>query len=467
MICKMCNKEFKDLFSLSNHIKKHTINKNEYYDKYIKNENEGICLKCKNKTNFISISKGYLKYCSYNCSNSSEEVKDKKEKSYLKKYNVNNILKSKEIKDKIKLTIKEKYNVNNISKSEIVKNKKLNNSIIKYGVNHPNKRKEYSDNLKIKILPKIFKVLEKENLELLSEYKLSQSLIKVRCKKCNNIFNTRYFNLEQGYGKCSICYPKQRSISEIELANYIKSLNIEIIENDKTVLKNNKELDIYIKSSNIAIEFNGLYYHYKNTNKNKNYHLNKYLECRSKNIYLIQIFEDEWIYKKDQVKEYLKSILNNNYIDNKSFIIKNITLIEKNAFLEKYSINGIDTSDIYLGLFIDNVILSVLTLKEFNKFYKISRFCSYNINLDKSFSILLKHFKEGYKRKDIVYYLDNRFYNMDMFFRSEFEVVKNIDPIYWYINNSKRIFRFNILKYKTKKMFKIYDCGYTKLILKS
>lgn len=68
--CKICEKEFKSLIGLSKHLSPiHQISSNEYYDKYLKKEKEGICQcdNCLNKTNFISLINGYTKYCSNKC----------------------------------------------------------------------------------------------------------------------------------------------------------------------------------------------------------------------------------------------------------------------------------------------------------------------------------------------------------------------------------------------------------------
>ena len=45
---------------------------------------------------------------------------------------------------------------------------------------------------------------------------------------------------------------------------------------------------------NIAIEYDGLYWHTEKHGKDKNYHYNKMLECNKKGIGLIQIFDDEY-----------------------------------------------------------------------------------------------------------------------------------------------------------------------------
>lgn len=74
MKCPICD-EYYD--RIEAHICTHDLKVREFYDEYILENNDDICDYCEeNKTNFISINKGYKKYCSH-C-NQSKEVKMKK-----------------------------------------------------------------------------------------------------------------------------------------------------------------------------------------------------------------------------------------------------------------------------------------------------------------------------------------------------------------------------------------------------
>ena len=66
-ICNECGDLFNIAENLGKHIKYHNMTNKEYYDKWIKKENEGICSVCKSDTVFIGIQAGYRKYCSLKC----------------------------------------------------------------------------------------------------------------------------------------------------------------------------------------------------------------------------------------------------------------------------------------------------------------------------------------------------------------------------------------------------------------
>lgn len=64
--CKICGKEFNGFVGLSVHLTKEhkdIITKKEYYDKFLKKENEGKCHFCENEAIFKDIIKGYHKIC--------------------------------------------------------------------------------------------------------------------------------------------------------------------------------------------------------------------------------------------------------------------------------------------------------------------------------------------------------------------------------------------------------------------
>lgn len=101
---------------------------------------------------------------------------------------------------------------------------------------------------------------------------------------------------------------KFTSKAEMEIKDFIQSLGIECGKN-RSVL-DGKELDIFIPSHNLAIEFNGNIWHTETFgHKPKDYHINKLNACNAKGIKLIQIFEDEYEYHKTSFK-----IINSNDI---------------------------------------------------------------------------------------------------------------------------------------------------------
>lgn len=137
-------------------------------------------------------------------------------------------------------------------------------------------------------------------------YQHSAVKIKIRCRECDHIFEQIPHSHLQGHGcpKCSILLKKSKG--EIELTEYIKSIYFEeIMENTRDFL-GGKELDIYLPDIQLAIEYNGNYWHALYEENDPGYHENKRKTCKEVNIKLIEIWENDWKKNKDQIKESLK-----------------------------------------------------------------------------------------------------------------------------------------------------------------
>jgi hypothetical protein len=72
MKCEICGKEFKNYKTLGRHLRTHKITSKEYYNKFFKKKDEGVCPVCRKETSFINLRKGYCKFCSNECANSKE-----------------------------------------------------------------------------------------------------------------------------------------------------------------------------------------------------------------------------------------------------------------------------------------------------------------------------------------------------------------------------------------------------------
>ncbi len=532
--CEICEKELKNLNSLSKHIKIHKITHQEYYSKYIKLPGEGLCKECGSKTTYMNMKEGFRKYCHDPCPTPQETNKVLKE-SMKKKYNVDNISKLDWVKEKKKKTaiknygslkaahydtllvsLKEKYNTDNFYGLDWVKEKrqktfdekfgghpmydpdikqKLKNTYIqKYGVDSPMKVEKFKLKSKHTYMKNFFlkleKFLEDRNLILLNKYEHAHIDYKFKCKICNTIFVHLYNSVQQGY-QCPKCFPRLMgtSIAEQEIYNFICDLigsdKVEhncwnLIKNPKT--NRNWEIDIYIPSKQIAIEYDGFYWH---SEQSPNYHLNKTIECEKLGIQLIHIFEDEWMFKQDIVKSRIKQILNindNKRIHARKCIIKEIDPKVKNEFLETYHIQGKDASKIKLGAFYNEKLISVMTFGKGNiskgsrsqdKVWELNRFCSNSdYHIPGIAGKLLSYFKKNFEWKEIFSYSDRRWSQGNLYTILGFELEHITNPNYWYLKDYSRIHRFGLRKTKDEPKdipewilraqegyLKIWDCG--------
>ena len=127
--CKICNESFDSTRGLVRHCgAKHNLNTKEYYDKFLKKENEGLCVVCGGETTFRNSNVGYLLNCSSKCRDKnkdlrkkrSEVLKGKKQpKSQIEKRIKNTNQKTKE--QNRRKTMLDRYGVDNPTKMESVK----------------------------------------------------------------------------------------------------------------------------------------------------------------------------------------------------------------------------------------------------------------------------------------------------------------------------------------------------------
>ena len=108
---------------------------------------------------------------------------------------------------------------------------------------------------------------------------------------------------------CPECADCGVSKQERQVADYIQTLyKDEIILNSRSIISP-LELDIYLPDINLAIEYNGTYWH---SLKPKGYHRNKTQRCKDLGIRLFHIPERAWTNKRGQElwKQKIKNYIN-------------------------------------------------------------------------------------------------------------------------------------------------------------
>ena len=335
------------------------------------------------------------------------------------------------------------------------------------------------------------KYADKYDYSLFEKYDNNKTKIPVICKK-HGIFYVSVNNHLRGKG-CPIC-GKTISKPENEIYNYICSFlnEKEVIKRNKSLL-GNRELDIYIPSKNIAIEYNGLVWHSEKFNKDRNYHINKLVECNKKGVNLIHIFEDEWLEHKDVVLSKIKHIIG--YDDSEKIFARNCTIKEVNKdvsekFLNENHIQGFSKSTVYLGAYLGENIVSIMSfINEGNGKWNLNRFAtSINYRCVGIASKLFKHFVRKYNPIEIKSFADRRWtisIDNNLYTKLGFTLFNVLKPDYRYVNGQKREHKFGYRKEKlhrkygvpiewteyemTKhlKFYRIWDCGLLKYVWKN
>lgn len=315
-------------------------------------------------------------------------------------------------------------------------------------------------------------------------YDKSDKPVTIKCNDCGRYFTIEANSFLRGHG-CPY-HNCNSSIMEKELGDIIKKNGYDYIMNDRKIL-DGKELDIYIPSKRIAIEFDGIYWH-NELNKDKSYHLDKTIECEKKGLRLIHIFEDEWLTKKSILTSMIENILGNTrrrIFARKCQVQKVNEASRINSFLNDNHLQGMCPSSIKYGLFYNNELVSVMTFGKSRHFigngsheYELLRFCN-----KKGYSIigaaskLFKNFVDEFNPKSVVSYADRRWSIGNLYNNLGFVLYNKSQPNYYYVIGNERKNRFNyrkselVKKYNcpenmsehefclTQKWYRIYDCG--------
>lgn len=339
-------------------------------------------------------------------STQTQQMKEKSKETIQQHYGVSHISQSEEIKEKVRQTNLDKYGVGCSLQNPEIKKQIIKTNLKKYGAENPFANKEVQQKIRQSLLKKYgvesFKQKDIEHIDIWKDRELFVKYIEEINKehKPNIMELCHFFNCEQTslYKKIheyqieeKIDWYLNRSYYEDDIIDWLQKnfCDIKIIRNERSILGNNLEIDIYLPEYKIGIEFNGNYWHselfekFQDHNGRSTRHQEKSLIAEEKGILLFQIFEYEWNSPivQENIKNRLRTLLqkNNNLIYARKCEVKLITEKQKKDFLNLNHIQGNDRSSVYIGLFYENKLVSCMTFSKpkFQKYdYELSRFCS-------------------------------------------------------------------------------------------
>jgi hypothetical protein len=219
----------------------------------------------------------------------------------------------------------------------------------------------------------------------------------------------------------------------------------------------------------------------------KTYHIIKTAKCADLGIRLLHIFEDEWEFKKEIVKDIIKrSVSNTEIIYARKCMINEVSNDVYKKFINSNHIQGYVPGIAKFGLYYNDELVSVISFskkrlclgaKSSPDNYELLRYASkLGTTVVGGFSRLLKHFIRQYNPTRITSYCDIRLFEGEVYEKTGFKLYHISKPNYFYVVGSHRENRFKYRKdvlvsqgfdkSKTEHqimlergIYRIYDCG--------
>lgn len=288
---------------------------------------------------------------------------------------------------------------------------------------------------------------------------------------------------------CPKCWRGRATQWHQDICALLESTGYTVLR-DQRVLEGKLEIDILLPELSLGIELHGLYYHTSRTKKN-DYHLQKMRIAKAKGITLIQIFEDEWVTRKEQVIRLLLSKLPGlpqRRLGARKTIVANVSVNVAREFYERNHIQGFFGAFVHLGLYFERELVACMSFqkgtggrgKSSTQVWNLSRYAT-ACNVVGGASKLLKAFVKKYQPVSVVSFSDNRYSEGAMYVKLGFKRVSVSPANYTYVVNNRRVHKSNYQrKYLQEKLsvfdpeltekqnceanrlYQIYDCGLTK-----
>jgi predicted GNAT family N-acyltransferase len=226
-------------------------------------------------------------------------------------------------------------------------------------------------------------------------------------------------------------------------------------------------------------------------NRVSSFHNNLRKKAEKGGIRLFTIFEDEWIFRKDQVKNFLKAALKRESINlgARKCFLRELSSEIAEAFIEKHHIQGSRRGAIYrIGIFNGDELLGVMTLNRHHRDASqtiLDRLCFKDgVNVQGGSSRLFSKCLEYCRNagiSNLISWSDNRWSLGKVYEFLGFTLDDELPPAYSYVNLSDPTYRISKQSQKKKNtacpknlterewslqnnLYRVWDCGKKKWV---
>lgn len=278
------------------------------------------------------------------------------------------------------------------------------------------------------------------------------------CRSGHEWVSTVYDRVRgRGCPKCALV----RSVSspEREVASLLDSWGVGYVSSDRSVLAG-REVDLYVPSAGVAIEFNGLYWH-GDRFKSRSYHRDKSVAAEEAGAQLIHVWEDDWRDRREIVERMLArklGVSSEKRVDARSLNKVKLTTPPARVFLNENHIQGFSGGAEYYGLSDETGVRAVLVMKRrSNGGWELVRFATSAI-VRGGHSRLFKWFQDDHpEARKVVTFADRGVSDGGLYETCGFVHDGELRPDYMYVVGGSRVHKFN---YRLKRFREDPDLEY-------
>jgi len=259
------------------------------------------------------------------------------------------------------------------------------------------------------------------------------------------------------------------SLGEQQLADYVVTLGFEIERHHRD---GGHELDIYLPTESLGIEFNGTYWHSEFAgNKDKQYHKQKQEYYNSLGIDVLYVWEHDWRDKQAIIKNIIASRLGK---VEKRVTARECSVVRPNSstareFYDSNHLQGFAAASKHYGLEYCGELIMMASFGS-SRFEEdtdeLIRLCSRaGCTIVGGSRRLLVHYLRGSTSRKLVSYCDKATFSGGTYERLGFSRVRETAVGYQYVSKDYRQVhsRQKFMKRRLKKLLPIYDGAKTEL----
>mgnify|MGYP001151304710 CR=1 FL=1 len=394
-----------------------------------------------------------------------EEIREKIKITSLLRYGVDHPAKAEETKKKTKATLMQKYGVESAMHDFNAVEKLRKTNLEKYGSETITQLKFVREGLQKFYEENPFYRLEEEKRNIVLDKSTMEELHEKYITYSNiaNIVGVSDGVIKRAFEYHNISHENvNESGFEKSVSIFVDSLGIDNIK--RNVRFDGMEVDIYIENLNIGIECNGVWWHSEEY-KDRLYHKEKTTRLLTEyGIKLIHVWEDDWMFKNDIVKQKIKAKLG---VSDKKRVyarkceVKNVEAKDAFIFMDMNHIQGKTFGSKWIGLYFEGVLVACVGYKNKGRgVYDITRYAT-SENVIGGFGKLLKHLQRTLEWSEFFTYASMDYSVGDVYEKTGFVLERVTEPQMFYVKNQKRHRREQFMKHKLSDIFGNVDMNKT------